>query len=208
MQKDADGAGMVWNTPFSQFVRGEITLGKTWIMGRKGGQSVAARLVGGAGYAYGNSNALPFEKHFYAGGASSLRGWQARTVGPGMAQRDSSFVIPNQTGDMRLEANVEYRFDMFWKLAGAVFIDAGNVWKLKAKGAEPDEESLFRWNTFAESIAANWGVGLRLNLGFLLLRVDMGMKIHDPARQQKWVNPGTWLQRDNYAVHLGVGYPF
>lgn len=208
MQKDAQGAGMVWNTPFSQFVRGEITLGKTWIMGRKGGQSVAARLVAGAGYAYGNSNALPFEKHFYAGGASSLRGWQARTVGPGMAQRDSSFVIPNQTGDMRLEANVEYRFDMFWKLAGAVFIDAGNVWKLKAKGAEPDEESLFRWNTFSESIAANWGVGLRLNLGFLLLRVDMGMKIHDPAREQKWVNPGTWLKRDNYALHLGVGYPF
>lgn len=208
MRKDAEGAGMVWNTPFSQFVRGEVTLGKTWIMGRKGGQSIATRLVAGAGYAYGNSNALPFEKHFYAGGASSLRGWQARTVGPGMAQRDSSFVIPNQTGDMRLEANVEYRFDMFWKLAGAVFIDAGNVWTLKAKNAVPDEESLFRWNTFAESIAANWGVGIRLNLGFLLMRVDMGMKIHDPAREQKWVNPGTWLQEDNYALHLGVGYPF
>lgn len=208
MQKDANGAGMIWHTPFSQFVRAELTLGKTWIWGKKGGQSIATRLVAGAGHAYGNSTTLPFEKHFYAGGASSLRGWQARTVGPGTAQRDSSFVIPNQTGDMRLEANIEYRFDMFWKVAGAVFVDAGNVWTLKYHADHPEEESLFRWHGLGESIAANWGVGVRLNLGFLLARIDMGMKIHDPAREQKWVNPGKWLERENFAVHFGVGYPF
>ena len=206
MNKDANGSGMIWKTPFSQFVRSEITIGRTWVFGRNSGQAIATRLLAGAGFAYGNSSALPFEKHFYGGGANSLRGWQARTVGPGCSPRDTSFVIPNQTGDMKLEANIEYRFDMFWKVAGAVFVDAGNVWTLNKEGS--DELSAFRWNNLGESIAANWGVGARLNLGFLLLRVDMGMKIHDPSREQKWVSPGKWLNRDNYALHFGVGYPF
>lgn len=208
MKKDANGSGMIWNTPFSQFVRGELTIGRTWVFGRNSGQAIATRLLAGAGYAYGNSSGLPFEKHFYGGGANSLRGWQARTVGPGCSPRDTSFVIPNQTGDMKLEANIEYRFDMFWKVAGAVFVDAGNVWTLNTDGSSEMRESMFRWKDLGESIAVNWGVGVRLNLGFLLLRVDMGMKIHDPSRMQKWVSPGKWLKRDNYALHFGVGYPF
>lgn len=208
MQKNDSGEGMIWSTPFSQFVRGELTLSKTWFLGKNSKQSIATRLQAGAGYAYGNSTSLPFEKHFYAGGSNSLRGWQARTVGPGLAPMDTSFVIPNQTGDMKLEANIEYRFDMFWKVAGAVFVDAGNVWALKADSSEEGQASLFRWQDFGRSIAANWGVGLRLDFGFLLLRVDMGMKIHDPARKQRWVSPEQWFKRDNYAVHFGVGYPF
>ncbi len=208
LNKDANGSGMIWNTPFSQYVRSEITLGRTWIWGKNNGQSIATRLLAGAGYAYGNSSALPFEKHFYGGGANSLRGWQARTVGPGTSKPDKSFVIPNQTGDMKFEANIEYRFDMFWKVAGAVFVDAGNVWTLRHKDSAENDPAAFRWKTFGDSIAANWGAGLRLDFGFLLLRVDMGMKVHDPAREQKWVNPGQWLKRDNFALHFGVGYPF
>ena len=208
MEKNSNGQGMIWNTPFSQFVRGEITLSKTWFLGKKSKQSIATRLQAGAGYAYGNSTSLPFEKHFYAGGSNSLRGWQARTVGPGTAPRDTSFVIPNQTGDMKLEANIEYRFDLFWKLEGALFIDAGNVWTLKADDTEEGQQSLFSWKNFGSSIAANWGAGIRLDFGFLLLRVDMGLKVHDPARQQRWVNPGEWFKGDNYALHFGVGYPF
>lgn len=208
MKKDANGSGTIWNTPYSQFVRSEITLGKTWIFGRNNGQSIATRLLAGAGYAYGNSSALPFEKHFYGGGANSLRGWQARTVGPGTSPMDKSFVIPNQTGDMKLEANIEYRFDMFWKVAGAVFADAGNIWTLNTDGTQSSNEAMFKWNTFSESIAANWGLGLRLNFGFMLLRVDMGMKVHDPVRENKWVSPDQWLKKDGYALHFGVGYPF
>ena len=208
MEKDSNGAGMIWNTPYSQFVRSELTLSKTWVFGRNDGQSIATRILAGAGYAYGNSTALPFEKHFYAGGANSLRGWQARTVGPGLSPMDNSFVIPNQTGDMKLEANIEYRFDMFWKIAGAVFADAGNIWMLKDDGTESGKESMIRWDTFGDSIAANWGVGLRLNFGFLLLRLDMGMKVHDPARKIKWVAPNQWLKKDGYVLHFGVGYPF
>lgn len=208
MKQDSQGARVIWNTPYSQYVRGEITLGKTWIFGRKDGQAIATRLLAGAGYAYGNSSALPFEKHFYAGGSNSLRGWQARTVGPGLSPRDNSFVIPNQTGDMKLEANVEYRFNMFWKIAGAVFIDAGNIWTLKDDGTESGKLSMISADTFAESIAANWGAGLRLDFSFLILRLDLGMKVHDPAREQKWVGPDQWLKRDGYALHFGVGYPF
>lgn len=208
MEKDANGSGMIWNTPYSQYVRAELTLGRTWVWGKNNGQSIATRFLAGAGYAYGNSSALPFEKHFYGGGANSLRGWQARTVGPGTSKMDQSFIIPNQTGDMKLEANVEYRFKIFWKIDGAVFVDAGNVWTLKHKDTADNDPSVLRWNDFGKSIAADWGTGIRLDLSFLLLRFDLGMKIHDPAREQKWINPGKWLSRDNFALHFGVGYPF
>jgi len=208
MNQDSNGSRMIWNTPYSQYVRGEVTLGRTWIFGKNGGHAIATRLLAGAGYAYGNSTALPFEKHFYGGGANSLRGWQARTVGPGLSQMDNSFVIPNQTGDMKIEANIEYRFNMFWKVAGAVFADAGNVWTLRSSGEGNSTESMFRFDTLGESIAANWGVGVRLNFGFLLLRLDLGLKVHDPAREYKWVGPDKWFTRDGCALHFGVGYPF
>lgn len=206
MRKDASGAGMIWSTPFSQFIRGEATFGKTWIFGRRDGQSIATRILAGAGFAYGNSSSLPFEKHFYSGGANSMRGWQARTLGPGISQRDNSFVIPNQTGDMKLEANIEYRFDIAWKLEGAGFIDIGNIWTLNDRTS--NEESMFKWRRFGESLAANWGLGLRMNLGFLLLRFDLGFKVHDPSRENKWVKPNQWLVNDGSAFHFGVGYPF
>lgn len=208
MQKDANGSGMIWNTPYSQYVRAEFQIGKTWRFGKNNGQAFATRFLAGAGHAYGNSNALPFEKHFYSGGANSLRGWQARTVGPGIAPMDNSFVIPNQTGDMKLEANAEYRFQMFWKLGGAVFIDAGNVWSLRDTGTPQSDLSKLNWKNLGKSIAMNWGLGLRLDLNFLLLRVDMGMKLHDPARETRWLRPRDWLRRDGYAIHFGVGYPF
>lgn len=210
MKRDATGAGIIWNTPFSQYVKAEISVGRTWVFGRRQGQAVATRFLAGAGYAYGNSTALPFEKHFYAGGANSLRGWQARAVGPGLSPMDTTFIIPNQTGDMKLEANIEYRFRMFWKLAGAVFVDAGNVWTIRDNGSSDNVPiSKFTWENFGESIAMNWGAGIRLDLNFLLLRIDMGMRVHDPARtDNRWVGPQQWLRRGNYAVHFGVGYPF
>ena len=208
MKTDANGARMIWNTPYSQFVRGEITLGKTWIWNNKYKHALATRFLVGLGVAYGNSSALPFEKHFYAGGSNSMRGWQARTVGPGRAPLDDFFIIPNQTGDMRLEANVEYRFNLFWNFYGAAFVDVGNVWTLADSESEGSELSQFRWSTFGKSLAANCGVGPRLDFDFLLLRVDLGLKIHDPARMESWVTPKLWFKRDGYAIHFGVGYPF
>ena len=109
---------------------------------------------------------------------------------------------------MKLEANLEYRFSMFWKVAGALFVDAGNIWMLKDDGTETGMESVITARTFGDSIAANWGVGLRLDFNFLILRLDMGIKMHDPAREIKWVGPDQWFKKDGYALHFGVGYPF
>ena len=71
-----------------------------------------------------------------------------------------------------------------------------------------NEGSLFRWNDLGESIAANWGAGVRLDLDFLLLRIDLGLKVHDPARTDKWMGPAEWFRKDGFALHFGVGYPF
>ncbi len=208
MTKDESGAGLIWNTPFSQYVRVEWSLGKTWRFGRNNGQAFATRFLAGVGYAYGNSTELPFEKHFYAGGSNSLRGWMARRVGPGLSLLNESFVIANQTGDYRLELNGEYRFQMFWKLAGAVFVDMGNIWTFRESGTDEDHSSILTAKTFLPGIAADWGIGLRLDLSFLVLRVDWGLRVHDPARDNKWVGPSGWFKSDGYAVHFGVGYPF
>ncbi len=207
MKKNDDGQGTIWNIPYSQYVRAELTFGKTWRFGRNDGQAIATRLLGGAGYAYGNSSSLPFERTFYAGGASSLRGWQARSVGPGLSPLNETFTIANQTGDMKLEANVEYRANLFWKFEGAVFVDAGNVWNFRDI-VDESRPATISDAPFFESIAMNWGIGLRLNLNFIVLRLDWGMRIHDPARENPWVSPSDWVRSDGYALHFGVGYPF
>lgn len=211
MDKGASGSSMIWNTPYSQYIRGEFSAGKTWVFGDKIRQGLATRFLAGAGYAYGNSSSLPFEQHFYSGGANSLRGWQARSIGPGNSEKDTTFVIPNQTGDMKMEANVEYRFGMFWKINGAVFLDCGNIWTIHDKtSGSSDRSGVFAANNFLKSLAADWGIGLRLDMNFILLRLDMGMILRDPSRPegQRWRGPKSWLTRDGYAVHFGVGYPF
>ena len=205
MTKDDNGQAMVWNTPYSEFIRTEISVGRTWRFGHNDRQGLATRLLAGIGYAHGNSTALPFEQQFYSGGANGLRGWQARTVGPGTSQPDASFVIPNQTGDVKLEANVEYRFPLVWKLYGALFVDAGNVWTLSDDTAEGAK---FSFRNLGRSIAADWGTGLRVDLNFILVRVDMGFVTHDPSREQPWTGPSKWFRRGGSAFHFGVGYPF
>ena len=203
MPVNENGERLIWGSPYSQYYRTEGSVVYTWKFGKKEEHAVAARLLAGVGVGYGNSVTLPFEKLFWAGGAYSLRAWQARSVGPGYAQADTTFTIPNQTGDMRLEANIEYRFPLFWDFEGALFADAGNVWNLR----NGSPESLFRFDSFYRHIAADWGAGLRLDLSFVLLRLDMGMKIYDPS-YQSWYGPRKWLKKGNYGVQFGVGYPF
>ena len=209
MKFDEYGSRLIWNTPYSQYIRSEVTLGKTFILGNNSGHAIAMRLLGGLGYAYGNSSTLPFEKQFYSGGANSMRGWQARALGPGRAKTDSTFVIPSQTGDVKLEANLEYRFPMFWKLCGAVFTDVGNIWTLKETDGDDGSHTHFVLKDLAKSLAANWGLGIRVDLNFLILRLDMGMKVYDPSLDtDRWRAPSKWLKKDGYSVHFGVGYPF
>lgn len=209
MKSDEYGSRLIWNTPYSQYIRSELTLGKTFVFGRNDRQALATRIMGGVGYAYGNSSALPFEKQFYSGGANSMRGWQARALGPGHAKADTTFVIPSQTGDVKLEANLEYRFPLFWKLCGAVFADVGNIWTLKETDGDDGSHTHFDLKSLAASLAADWGIGLRVDLNFLILRLDMGMKVYDPSLDTaRWRSPSQWLKKDGYTLHFGVGYPF
>lgn len=198
MNQNEKGERLVLGVPYSQFVRGELSLGKTFRWGRDDNQALATRFLIGAGYAYGNSSAMPFEKKFFVGGASSMRGWQSRSLGPGFSKMSETFVIPSQSGDFKMELDVEYRFKMFWKLEGAMFAEAGNVWAYN------------EMNNFLASIAGDWGLGIRLNLDFILIRVDGGFKLYEPSRAagERWLKPADWFKRDGYAVHLGVGYPF
>ena len=199
------GQHTIWQIPYAQYVRGELQLGQTFRFGDGDAQAVAFRFLVGAGYGYGNSTTVPFEKQFYAGGANSMRGWQARALGPGRVQPWSEyFLIPSQTGDFKMEANVEYRFPIVWKLEGALFADAGNVWNLRL--ADYMEGSNFSFDT----IAADWGMGIRVNLDFILVRIDLGTKVYEPCRpaDERLIGPAEWLKRDNFALHFGVGYPF
>ncbi len=208
MKSDASGHRLVWETPYSQYYRTEVSAVYTWKFGKDNRQAVAARVLAGVGIPYGNSNALPFEKQFWAGGANSLRGWAAKSVGPGMAPADSSFRIPNQTGDFRLEANIEYRFPIVWKFAGGIFVDAGNIWNLrKSSDSESARLGQIKAETFLSSIAVSYGIGLRLDLDFVLMRIDLGMVGFDP-RKQSWIHPRDWFRPGTYAVQFGVGYPF
>ena len=206
MPQDEWGYRTIWSTPYAQYVRAELQAGRTVRFGKSERYALSYRFLAGSGHAYGNSTTLPFEKQFYSGGAASMRGWQARTLGPGNSKLNESFVIPSQTGEMKLEANVEARFPLVWKLEGALFADAGNIWDLTGE----NEEARFNFKTLPESVALDWGLGIRVNLNFILVRVDAGVKLHDPALDEgeRWLSPGEWLHKGNYAIHFGVGYPF
>ena len=140
-----------------------------------------------------------------------MRGWQPRTLGPGYAPRDSAFRIPNQTGDIKLEANMEYRFPIISMLNGAVFSDLGNIWtfdrKNKETGEEVDPKGVFRTKDFYKHLAMDVGLGLRLDLDFAIIRLDLGFKTYNPATSQ-WTGPGEWFKKDNFELSFGIGYPF
>lgn len=203
MKTNADGEHVVWGKPYSQYVRGELAIGKSFNLAPEANHRLAVRFLAGVGYAYGNSRSLPFERHFWAGGASSMRGWQARSLGPGSMPKNTAFSIPNQTGDMKIEANIEYRFNIYSVLEGALFFDAGNIWTLRAD----DPRSDFAWNRFYKQIAMDYGAGLRVNLNFLILRFDLGLKLYDPSRDL-WLGPANWKGNDPLAFQFGIGYPF
>lgn len=210
---DDFGQHTIWNTSYSQYVRAEFQTGKVFRFGKADKHALALRFWAGAVYGYGNSS-IPLERYFYSGGAMSMRGWQSRALGPGNSTLFSDiFSIPSQIADMKLEANVEYRFPIVGKLEGALFVDAGNIWDLPSElDAILDEDfgDVFHFNTLPESFALNWGPGLRFNLDFILLRLDLGIRLHDPAREagDRWVAPRNWFKNNNMALHFGVGYPF
>mgnify|MGYP002624071647 FL=1 len=163
----------------------------------------------GIAYPYGNSRVLPFEKRYFSGGANSVRGWNVRGLGPGKFRGTNGAIdFINQTGDMKLDLNAEYRTNLFWKLRGALFVDAGNIWTLRAYEEQPGGQ--FRWDEFYKQIAVAYGVGVRLNFDYFVLRFDMGMKAINPAyetRQEHYAIIHPRLSRD-FVFHFAVGLPF
>lgn len=200
-----DGEYDIFGISFSQYAKADVDYSITRNFTSR--HSLSFHVGAGLGVPYGNSTALPFEKRFYAGGANGVRGWGVRTLGPGSYDaRNSVTDFINQCGDIRLDLSVEYRAKLFWVLEGGAFIDAGNIWTIKNYENQPG--GVFRFNEFYKQIALAYGVGLRLDFQYFLLRLDLGFKAHNPAmNQEQWplIHPN-WHRDATF--HFAVGYPF
>ncbi len=205
--KPSDGESFrMGNISFAQYVKTDFDYAKNIMIDDR--NAVVFHIGTGIAIPYGNSKSLPFEKLYFSGGANSVRGWSVRSLGPGGYRGASgSLDYVNHTGDIKLDMNVEYRTHLFWKLNAAVFIDAGNVWTLKNRYS--DSTGQFAFNRFYKEIAVSYGLGIRFDLDFLILRFDGGMKAVNPM--------GSGIERfplivpdfsRDFAFHFAVGYPF
>lgn len=195
----------VFGIHYSQYVKVEGDYSLTHIFDRR--NSLAFHAAFGIAIPYGNSRVVPFEKRFYGGGANGVRGWDVRTLGPG-SYRSRNLVTDfmNQCGDINMLASVEYRAKLFWVLELGAFIDAGNIWTIHNYENQPG--GMFHFNTFYKQIAASYGLGLRMDFTYFLLRFDLGMKAHNPAEgAESWPLIHPRWGRDR-SFHFSVGYPF
>lgn len=207
--RSADSTYHILGQPFAQYVRTDIDLRYYYKFNDL--SSIAYRGFFGIGIPFGNSKEIPFEKQYFSGGANSIRAWQVRSLGPGAYNpnpANSRGLFLNETADIKLEVNAEYRFKLFWILEGALFVDAGNIWSFKKDIARPDAQ--FSFNTFYKQIAVGTGTGFRFDFKFVIARVDVGMKLRDPLLQgpSHWILLNRPYQRDDFAIVLGIGYPF
>lgn len=205
-QKDAETeAYKVFGIQYSQYIKFNLDYSYNRSFDKR--NSLVFHIGTGVAVPYGNSTILPFEKRFYAGGANSVRGWSVRTLGPGSFNGNNSVSsFMEQCGDIRLDLNLEYRAKLFWVFELAAFIDAGNIWTIRDYENQPG--GVFKIKEFYKQIAASYGIGLRMNFNYFLLRLDCGMKAHNPADGQEripLIHPD--FNRD-FALHFSVGYPF
>ncbi len=203
--KNSDGFYEILGIRYAQYVKGDFELRYHHALNRV--NSFAYRFFLGAAFPYGNSLEVPFEKQYFSGGANGIRAWPVRGLGPGVFV-DSKFNFYNQTADMKLELNAEYRFKLIGLLEGALFVDAGNIWNIRKESSQ--EGGLFAWNSFAQQIAVGVGTGLRFDFNYFLFRVDLGIKAHDPvkANGERWVIGHQPLTLNNMAFNFAIGYPF
>ena len=205
--KNSDGQYTLFKIAYAQYVKGDFDY--THLLQLDVKNQLALHFGLGIAYPYGNSNILPFEKRYFSGGANSVRGWNVRELGPGKFRgSDGKIDFINQTGDMKLDMNVELRTALFWKFNGAFFIDAGNIWTLKNYKDQPGGQ--FKFDTFLKQLAVAYGLGLRVNFDYFIVRLDCGMKAINPAyttsnEHYPIANPN--LGRD-LSVHFAVGLPF
>jgi outer membrane protein insertion porin family len=203
----------VFNVPLSQYVKAKVDFRHYLKLGKE--SQLASRFIVGAGYAYGNSYTLPTSKQFVIGGTNSIRAFRARTLGPGSyvipPTTDTSY-LPDQSADLKLEFNTEYRAKLFSIVRGALFLDAGNIWLLNPDSNKPGAEIT---KNFIKEIAVGAGAGLRFDLSFLILRTDLAIPLRIPNLPdgKRWViddinlGNGTW-RKDNLLLNIAIGYPF
>lgn len=203
----AKGERRMFGTPFSQFVKGQVQLVYNRRLVRGSDQWLVSRVLVGAEHAYGNSTQVPYSEQFYIGGANSIRAFTVRSLGPGSykSPRDRVNGYFDQTGTFKLELNSEYRFPIVSILHGALFVDAGNIWLLENNPYRPGGK--LEAKTFLRDIALGTGVGLRVDIGMLVIRGDLGYGLHNPYYddQRHYFNIRF---RDAFAFHLAIGYPF
>ncbi len=203
--KNENGSYLIGKIPFSEYAKVDFDFCFRNVIDRK--NTVAYHFALGVAVPYGNSNTLPFEKRYYGGGANSVRGWSARSLGPGNYAATEKIDYMKQSGDINLNINIEYRTLLFWKLEFAAFLDAGNIWTLND---ENSAEGQFKFNRFYKQIAFGYGIGLRLNFDFFVVRLDWGLKAFDPAQEpgKQWRFVPGWNITKDTALHFAVGYPF
>ena len=203
-------------SPFAQFLKLNSELRYHWILNRN--QTIATRIAGGVIWSYGNSRVAPYSEQFYIGGANSIRAFTVRSVGPGgyVPDKSNRYSFIDQTGDIRLEANIEYRFRIAGDLHGATFLDAGNVWLLRNDpvieqselGSRNRQDGKFKLSNVPKQIALGTGLGLRYDFGFLVLRFDWGIALHDPYKTSKRGYYNIEKFSDGLGYHFAIGYPF
>lgn len=206
LKKSSEGAYKILGQPFAQYVRIDIDGRYNVILNDV--SSIVYRGFVGVGIPYGNSRAIPFEKQYFGGGANGIRAWQVRSLGPG-SYKPADLTFLNQTADIKIEANAEYRFKLFWILEGALFLDAGNIWAFNEDPSMPG--SKFDFTNFYKDIAVGTGAGFRFDFKFVIGRVDLGMKLRDPviADGSKWIIMNRHYNfKDDFTVVLAIGYPF
>jgi outer membrane protein assembly factor BamA len=199
----------LFDVPYFQYIRSDIDLRYYNVHTAK--NMIVYRLYLGMGYAFGNSEALPYEKKFFSGGPNSIRAWSSRDLGPGSYSEPDSlqiFSFPNKTGDIKLEFNLEYRFRVVWKMESALFADVGNIWNLRVEQGMPGAE--FRLNRLLSEMAVGTGFGIRFDFSFFLLRFDFGLKVHDPSLpvSERWLPVFSKFSLDDLSLKFGIGYPF
>jgi outer membrane protein assembly factor BamA len=204
--KKTDGSYQIFGQPYAQYIRTDYDLRYNYILNEV--SSIVYRGFFGIGIPYGNSKAIPFEKQYFGGGANGIRAWQVRSLGPGSYIHDTTSTFQNQTADIKLEANAEYRFKLFWILEGALFLDAGNIWTYNNDLSRPGSQ--FNINKFYKDIAVGTGVGFRFDFKFVIGRVDIGMKLRDPELPDgsRWIFLNEPYKRNDFTIVLGIGYPF
>jgi len=201
----------ILGSAYSQYVKGDIDTRFYYNIGK--GNRIATRLVAGIGYAFGNSNTLPYTKQFTIGGATSIRAFRARSVGPGRYQIPDTVTFIDQTADIKFEANFEYRFPIIGAFKGALFSDVGNIWTIREDEQRPGSQ--FDPTNFLGELAVGAGFGLRFDAELFVIRLDLATPLRIPSRSSgdRWVlsdiaiDQSDW-RRENLVLNIAIGYPF